>query len=62
MNVNRIAIKLGVTIILLFLLVLLPLGFVINQIFSGFYYNQVQTISINWLRDMQVRSLLAEVP
>ncbi len=42
MNVNRIAIKLGVTIILLFLLVLLPLGFVINQIFSGFYYNQVQ--------------------
>lgn len=42
MNVNRIVIKLGATIILLFLVVLLPLGFVINQIFSGFYYNQVQ--------------------
>lgn len=42
MNVNRIVIKLGSTMILLFLVVLLPLGYVINQIFSGFYYNQVQ--------------------
>ncbi|MGJ9385398.1 ATP-binding protein [Salipaludibacillus sp. CF4.18] len=42
MKVNRIAIKLGSTITLLLLVVLLPLGFVIDQIFSGFYYGQVQ--------------------
>lgn len=42
MNVNRVDVKLGATIILLFLVVLLPLGFVIDQIFSGFYYNKVQ--------------------
>jgi signal transduction histidine kinase len=39
---NRIDVKLGVTIILLFLIILLPLGFVIDQIFSGFYYKKVQ--------------------
>lgn len=42
MKWNRIVIKLGGTIILLFLIILLPLGFVINQIFTGFYYNQTQ--------------------
>jgi signal transduction histidine kinase len=42
MKLNRIDVKLGVTIILLFLVVLLPLGFVIDQIFSSFYYNKVQ--------------------
>lgn len=42
MNVNRINIKLGTTIILLFLVLLFPLGFVINQIFSSFYLNQVK--------------------
>lgn len=42
MNVNRIVIKLGGSIILLFLVVLLPLGFVIDQIFTGFYYSKVQ--------------------
>jgi signal transduction histidine kinase len=42
MNLNRVDVKLGATIILLFLVVLLPLGFVIDQIFSGFYYNKVQ--------------------
>lgn len=44
MKANRIVLKLGSTIILLFLVVLLPLGFVINQIFQGFYYNQVQSM------------------
>ncbi len=39
---NRIDIKLGGSIILLLLVVLLPLGFVIDQVFSGFYYNQVR--------------------
>lgn len=39
---NRIVIKLGGTIILLFLIVLLPLGFVIDRMFSGFYYNEVR--------------------
>ncbi|QZT33217.1 HAMP domain-containing histidine kinase [Caldalkalibacillus thermarum TA2.A1] len=42
MNLNRIDVKLGVMIMLLFLVLLLPLGFVINQIFSGFYYTKVQ--------------------
>ncbi|MFC4767008.1 sensor histidine kinase [Effusibacillus consociatus] len=42
MRWNRIVLKLGGSIILLFLLVLLPLGFVTDQIFSGFYYRQVQ--------------------
>ncbi|MCY9659517.1 ATP-binding protein [Paenibacillus chondroitinus] len=42
MKWNRIVIKLGGTIILLFLVVLLPVGFVINQIFSGFYFSKVQ--------------------
>ncbi|MET3506420.1 ATP-binding protein [Halalkalibacter oceani] len=40
MNFNRINIKLGATIILFFLVLLFPLGFVMNQIFSGFYLNQ----------------------
>jgi len=42
MSLNRIVVKLGGTIILLFLIVLLPLGFVIHEIFIGFYYNKVQ--------------------
>lgn len=42
MRWNRISLKLGVTILLLLLIVLLPLGFVIDQIFLGFYYSQVQ--------------------
>ncbi|TFE27469.1 sensor histidine kinase [Cohnella luojiensis] len=42
MKWNRIVVKLGGTIILLFLVVLLPVGFVTNQIFSGFYFNKVQ--------------------
>jgi signal transduction histidine kinase len=42
MSLNRIVIKLGGTIALLFLLVLLPLGFVIDQIFTGFYYGKIQ--------------------
>ncbi|MEW2059065.1 hypothetical protein, partial [Streptomyces griseus] len=39
---NRIVIKLGGTILLLFLMVLLPLGFVIDRAFSGFYYQEVR--------------------
>lgn len=42
MRFNRISVKLGVTIISLLLVVLLPLGFVINEIVSGFYYDQVE--------------------
>jgi signal transduction histidine kinase len=42
MKWNRTVFKLGGTIILLFLIILLPLGFVIDQIFSGFYYNKVK--------------------
>ncbi|WP_227935947.1 sensor histidine kinase [Alkalihalobacillus deserti] len=42
MRLNRISVKLGVTIISLLLVVLLPLGFVINEIVSGFYYDQVE--------------------
>ncbi|MED4041154.1 sensor histidine kinase [Niallia taxi] len=40
---NHIVVKLGGTIVLLFLMVLLPLGFVIDRAFSGFYYQEVQT-------------------
>ncbi|WP_170287661.1 sensor histidine kinase [Aquibacillus halophilus] len=39
---NKIVLKLGGTIMVLFLVVLLPLGFVANQIFTNFYYSQVQ--------------------
>lgn len=39
---NKIVLKLGGTIMTLFLVVLLPLGYVANQIFTNFYYNQVQ--------------------
>ncbi|GAX91655.1 sensor histidine kinase [Effusibacillus lacus] len=42
MRWNRIVVKLIGAILLLFLVVLLPLGFVIDRIFSGFYYRQVQ--------------------
>ncbi|WP_088105423.1 sensor histidine kinase [Halalkalibacter urbisdiaboli] len=52
MNLNRISIKLGVTIISLLLVVLLPLGFVINQIVSSFYYgevkNEIDTLSTRY--------------
>ncbi|NHN33284.1 sensor histidine kinase [Paenibacillus agricola] len=40
MRWNSIALKLGLTIILLFLIVLLSLGFVIDKIFSGFINNK----------------------
>lgn len=39
---NQIVIKLGATIIFLFLIVLVPVGFVIERIFSGFYYSEVR--------------------
>ncbi|WP_407270624.1 ATP-binding protein [Radiobacillus sp. PE A8.2] len=39
---NKIVLKLGGTIMVLFLVVLLPLGYVANQIFTNFYYSQVQ--------------------
>lgn len=42
MRWNRIVFKLGATFILIFLVVLLPLGFVIDKIFFGFYFSQVQ--------------------
>ncbi|RLQ92801.1 ATP-binding protein [Planomicrobium sp. Y74] len=39
---NSIVVKLGASILLLVLVILLPLGFVVNQIFSGFYFSKVQ--------------------
>ncbi|RBP05345.1 ATP-binding protein [Rossellomorea aquimaris] len=42
MNWNRIVVKLGGSILLIVLIILLPLGFVTQQIFSGFYYSKVQ--------------------
>lgn len=42
MNLNRINLKLGGTIIALFLAILFPLGFVIHEIFSGFYMKSVE--------------------
>ncbi|WP_264806906.1 sensor histidine kinase, partial [Cytobacillus sp. NCCP-133] len=42
MKWNRIVVKLGASILLLVLAILLPLGFVINQIISGFYITKVQ--------------------
>lgn len=42
MNLNRVVFKLGGTMILIFLVVLLPMGFVINQILTGFYQKNVQ--------------------
>lgn len=40
---NRITFRLGITIVLLVLVILLPLGFILNQIFSDFYYHEVRT-------------------
>lgn len=37
---NSIGNKLGLIIMILFLCILVPLGYVIDQIFTGFYYNQ----------------------
>ena len=42
MKWNSIVIKLGVVFILLFIIVIFPLGFSINKIFSGFFYNEVE--------------------
>ena len=42
MKWNSIVIKLGVAFILLFIVVIFPLGFSINKIFSGFFYNEVE--------------------
>lgn len=42
MKWNSIVVKLGSSILLLVLVILLPLGFVVNQIFSGFYFSKVQ--------------------
>lgn len=40
---NSIVIKLGATIMILFMVILIPLGYVMDRIFSGFYYGQVHT-------------------
>ena len=42
MKWDKIVLKLGGIIMILFLVVLLPLGFVVNQIFSGFYLSEIQ--------------------
>lgn len=41
MKRNSIVVKLGTSILLLVLAVLLPVGFVVNQVFSSFYLNKV---------------------
>lgn len=40
-KLNSIVSKLGVTIMVLFMCILIPLGYVMDKIFSGFYYGQV---------------------
>ncbi|WP_170007210.1 sensor histidine kinase [Bacillus fonticola] len=54
MKVNRIDVKLGLTMMTVFLLVFLPFGFVINQVFSDFYYSKVrqeaQKVSFNYAK------------
>ncbi len=42
MKWNSIVVKLGASILFLVLAILLPLGFIMNQIFTGFYFNKVQ--------------------
>lgn len=42
MKWNSIVVKLGASILLLVMVILLPLGFVVNQIFSSFYFSKVQ--------------------
>lgn len=42
MKWNSIVIKLGASIIFIVLIILFPLGFIINEIFSGFYYSKIQ--------------------
>jgi len=42
MNVNKIGVKLGATIIALFLIVLFALGFVIDRMFSNFYHAEMR--------------------
>ncbi|KMY52562.1 hypothetical protein AC623_20540 [Bacillus sp. FJAT-27231] len=43
MRSNSIVIKLGATIMVLFMVILIPLGYVMDRIFTGFYYGQVHT-------------------
>lgn len=52
---NSVTLKISGSFILLFLLVLIPTGFVIYQGFSGFYYNEVQQ-NINKLSEQYARS------
>ncbi|MFC0274850.1 sensor histidine kinase [Metabacillus herbersteinensis] len=40
MKINSITVKLGVTILMLFLIVLFPLVYTIDQLFSAYFYNQ----------------------
>ena len=73
MKWNSIVVKLGTSILLLVLVILLPLGFVVNQTFSSFYFSKVQeqveeasaryASSINSLDDQQLEvfELLASV-
>ncbi|OQP03284.1 hypothetical protein B1690_17720 [Geobacillus sp. 46C-IIa] len=42
MKWNSIAVKLGASILVIVLTILLPLGFIINEIFSGFYYSKMK--------------------
>ncbi|MGM0878188.1 MAG: sensor histidine kinase [Bacillota bacterium] len=56
MKWNSIVVKLGASILLLVLAILLPLGFIMNQIFSGFYFSKVQE-QIDHLSDRYADSI-----
>lgn len=56
MKWNSIVIKLGASIFTIILIILLPLGFIMNQIFSGFYYNKVQE-QLNELSSRYAKSI-----
>ncbi|RBP86201.1 signal transduction histidine kinase [Cytobacillus firmus] len=56
MNRNSIVVKIGTSILLIVLAVLLPLGFIMNQLFTGFYFNKTQE-RINDLSDRYAASI-----
>lgn len=65
MNINRIVLKWGGSILLLFLIVLIPTGFILHTIYSGLYYNdkeeEINDLSsryANAMKSVQDRDIL----
>ncbi|PWA12511.1 two-component sensor histidine kinase [Pueribacillus theae] len=65
MNLNRIVLKWGGSILLLFLIVLIPTGFILHTIYSGLYYNdkeeEINDLSsryANAMKSVQDRDIL----